>query len=148
LTTRLTNQLYWLLDQPKHKASLGAWEDHVGDFDEVLGYTALADFILRNPQTREYLVFYPQKSGNNVKNYGPFESLADFRQEVLDDRSFVDSCLRSNHVSVLASQIGSLGDSEVYYPVPFQCLGGSGALSTFDKGNVWVFVNLLGQSSL
>ncbi len=124
------------------------WDEYVGEFDEVLGYTALGDFILRNSRTSDYLVFYPQKPGNNAKDYGPFESLTEFRRSILDDQSFVDYCLRPDDVSELTDRVGPLGESEVFFPVPFPCLGGSGKLSTFNKGNVWVYIDLLGQSSL
>ena len=148
MTANSPTRLFWFLDQPKRKECLGAWEEYVGEFDEVLGYTALGDFILRNSQTSEYLVFYPQRPGNNAKNYGPFESLAEFRRKGFDEQSFADYCLRPDDVYVLVDRLGPLGESEVYFPVPFPCLGGSGELSTFDKGNVWIYVDLLGQSSL
>lgn len=30
-------------------------------------------------------------------------------------------------------------------PVPYPMLGGSGAPETYDKGNVWVFLDIVGQ---
>ena len=46
---------------------------------------------------------------------------------------------------LLQARLGELGPEQVYYPVPYPCLGGSGELSTFDRGDVWVFVDLRGR---
>ena len=105
----------------------------MGQFEEVIGYTALANFFPRDPQSQKYLVFYPQVSGNNARNYGSFESLAAFRDQKLEDKAFADYCLKPDDVRELIERLWSPSDSEVYFPVPFPCLGGSGALSTFDK---------------
>ncbi|MEE8625649.1 MAG: hypothetical protein V3T19_09940 [Acidiferrobacterales bacterium] len=46
----------------------------------------------------------------------------------------------------LTGSVGSLGAAECYFPVPYRALGGSGALSTYDKGNVWIYPDLYGQA--
>ncbi len=141
-------QLYWSLNPPAGKHKLGVWSDHLGDFDEVVGYTALGNVLLRSSKSKEYLVLYPQRSGNNAKNYGAFASFDEFQRMVLDDVSFVDYSLRPEDVSTLVERLGPLEESQVFFPVPFPCLGGSGELSTFNKGGFWIYIDLLGQSCL
>ncbi|TMB28613.1 MAG: DUF1851 domain-containing protein [Deltaproteobacteria bacterium] len=63
----------------------------------------------------------------------------------LKDAAFVEQFLRPNDLRLLQSRLGELGPEQVYYPVPYPCLGGSGELSTFDRGDVWVFVDLRGR---
>jgi hypothetical protein len=69
-----------------------------------------------------------------------------FEDAILKDVAFIEQFLRPDDLRLLEAQLGELGPEEVYYPVPYPCLGGSGDLSTFDKGDVWVFADLLGQS--
>ena len=54
--------------------------------------------------------------------------------------------LRPQDLAVLDRRLGDLRPDEVYYPVPFPSLGGSGELSTYDKGAVWVFADLVAQT--
>ena len=72
--------------------------------------------------------------------------MADFEKQVLKDPGFVDGILRPNDLAALATRVGALGEQDVYFPVPYPCIGGSGALETYDKGNVWVFMELLGRT--
>ncbi len=58
----------------------------------------------------------------------------------------VTHVLRPQLLAALEARLGQLAVDEVYYPVPFPFLGGSGAPETFAKGNVWVFASIVGQS--
>ena len=137
---------YQLLSDSRHKDSLGTLAHNFDDFSDVVGYSALGDLFVRDPDTNEYAVVYLHRHGFPAKRYGPYDSVDRFESEVLEDPAFVDYCLKPDSVRQLAERVGELGDSEVYFPVPFPCLGGSGELSTYSKGNVWVYFDLLGQS--
>ena len=45
----------------------------------------------------------------------------------------------------LCERVGALGDEEVYIPCPYPFLGGSGELTTYQKGRLWEFLHLVGQ---
>ena len=145
--TRFITSSYQLLDDPKHKDSLGALALYFDEFSDVVGYSALGDIFVRDPDTGEYAVVYLHRHGFPAKRYGPYDSVDRFQLEVLDDPAFAEYCLKPDSVSQLSERVGELEDSEVYFPQPFPCLGGSGELSTYSKGNVWVYFDLLGQSS-
>ena len=144
--TSLNTPSYLLLSDPRHKDSLGALALYFDAFSEVVGYSALGDLFVRDPDTNEYAVVYLHRQGYPAKRYGPYDSTDKFQSEVLENPAFADYCLKPESVGQLAERIGELGDSEVYFPQPFPCLGGSGELSTYTKGNVWVYFDLLGQS--
>ena len=48
------------------------------------------------------------------------------------------------HVRAVADYVGPLGDLEVYIPCPYPMAGGSCEPDTYEKGNVWVFMELVG----
>jgi hypothetical protein len=127
-------------------SSMECWSKVVGRFSDVLGYSNLGLFFLRDPAANEYVVLHPLSYGKNAKFYGALDSIDTFEKEILNDPLFVEQLLRPNDVSLLRERLGKLGPEEVYYPVPYPCLGGSGELSTFEKGNVWVFADILGQT--
>jgi hypothetical protein len=57
----------------------------------------------------------------------------------------VGAVLHPDNLGELQKRLGTLKSEEVYYPIPFPCLGGSSALSSYGKGDVWVFADLIGQ---
>jgi len=135
-----------LLEPPKSTEYLGSWEGPLGQYREVVGYSYLGSLFVRDPVKREYLVLHPLNYGNNARRYGSFGSTAEFESAVLRDAAFVDEILRPPDLAELEQRLGSLGPDQVYFPVPYPLIGGSGELSTFQKGNVWVFADLVGQT--
>jgi hypothetical protein len=138
--------MYELLNPPVASTSLGCWAKPLGGFSEVLGYSHLGSIFLRDPKTQEYLVLHPLASGSNAKRYGKFDTCDSFETGVLKDPTFVDEILHPADLVKLQERLGKLRAAEVYYPVPYPWLGGSGAISSYATGNVWVFVDLVGQS--
>lgn len=138
--------MYELLDVPASSDALGCWARHLGSFSEVVGYSHFGAIFLRDPRTSEYRVLYPLASGTPLKDYGRFETRQAFETRVLKDPTFVDYALRPADLNEVRSRVGALNMGEVYYPVPYPCLGGSGALATYSKGNLWVFMDIVGQT--
>jgi hypothetical protein len=112
----------------------------------VVGYSHLGSLFLRDPTSSEYLVLHPLMPGNNAKRYGAFNSLSEFESVVLTQPEFVQTPLRPQDIALLEQRLGPLGVEQVYFPVPYPFLGGSGELSSYDKGDVWVFADLVGQT--
>ena len=72
--------LYHLIE-PRVSEVLGPWAVHFPAYAEVVGYSALGHFFLRNPSANEYAVLHPYKKA--AKSYGSFASLAEFEQNLL-----------------------------------------------------------------
>ena len=142
-------QIYHLLERIKEVDWLGGWSNHLGSFDQIIGYSILGAIFLRSSTTQNYLVLYPLRSGNNAKNYGSFASTNDFENKILLEKSFAKSCLHPilpKQISILQKRLGALGNEEIYYPVPHPWIGGSWDLNSFDKGNVWINADIAGQN--
>ena len=115
----------------------------------VIGYSATGAIFLRNPETKEHLVLYPSMPGNNCKGYGIFESTKEFEEEILKSEEFPYFGLypiEPDELLILEKNLGPCEKEQVYYPVPEPAIGGSGELETFDKGNVWVHTDIVGQN--
>lgn len=133
--------MYHLLDNPKSVEILGCWANYTGQYTQVVGYTILGSIILYSPSSQEYLVLHPRINGNNAKQYGKYESLCAFEDEILKDKEFIQFCISpfsENDINNLIHSHGAPLEEEAFYPCPDPAIGGSGEIETFKKGNVWV----------
>ncbi len=141
--------VYKLLDKPEVREVLGVWEKHLWHYTNIVGYTATGAIFLCAPDTSEYIIFYPSMPGNNCKSYGKFDSVEEFEDKILKEESFPDYGLypiNRDDLNVLNKKLGPLGEYQIYYPVLDPALGGSFELNNFDKGNIWVRTDILGQN--
>jgi hypothetical protein len=122
-------------------SDLGAWAASFPNHTEVVGYSSLGHFFLRNPHDSEYLVLHPFKCA--AKSYGSHPSIKDFEAEVLKEPGFELYVLDSDHVAELFRHLGPLAENQVYIPQPYPFLGGSEALDTYEKGDAWVFMHVV-----
>ena len=134
--------LYHLIE-PRVSEVLGPWAVHFPAYAEVVGYSALGHFFLRNPSANEYAVLHPYKKA--AKSYGSFASLAEFEQNLLKEPGFQSYVLEPEHVQEIARRVGSRKSEEIYIPQPYPFLGGSCEPETYEKGNVWVFADIVAQ---
>ena len=142
--------IYKLFDKPENVEDVfGCWLGHLGQYKHVLGYTATGSIILFSPDSNEYLIFYPSMPGNNSKNYGVFESLQEFKNFILDDSAFPEYGLypiNPEDLPKLEERLGQLENNQIYYPTLDPALGGSLDLENFNKGDIWVRTEILGQN--
>lgn len=143
----MTQHPYVLFDQPQPTSVLGPrYAPHIADYTELIGYSALGHLFLRNTATGDYCVFHTLEAG--WKRYGPFTSDAAFIEEVLDEEGFASFVLERGKVKKLAERLGVLGDGQIYIPVPYPFLGGSGEIKTYTTGDIMVFTDIVGQMLL
>ncbi len=116
---------------------------HFHGFDTVVGYSDLGHIFLANRRTGEHAVLHPFKFA--VKSYGVFADTAAFVDEVLREPVFAQYVLQPDHVAAIRDLEGPLGTDQVYIPVPYPILGGTEEPETYKAGDVWVFLDLVGQ---
>jgi Domain of unknown function (DUF1851) len=134
--------LYYLID-PRPAEVLGPWADAFPAYGEVIGYSSLGHFFLRDPDSQEYIVLHPFKG--SAKSYGSHQTIGGFEQSVLKEPGFQEYVLRPEHVRTVARRVGALSKGEIYFPEPYPILGGSDAPETYSKGNAWVFSHIVAQ---
>jgi hypothetical protein len=96
-----------------------------------------------DPLTFEHALLLTLEGSVSETGYDDLEA---FVCTFLKHPDVVTHVLRPHLLEALSVRLGPLRTDEVYYPVPYPFIGGSGAPETFDKGNVWVFARLVGQT--
>ena len=134
---------YTFLPEFAPLGSFDVWEGNLGDFTHVFGHSFLGHLFLWSP-AGHYGVAYPYLA--RFKDYGAFDSPAAFQAAVLEDPYVRTSIFREGDLPTLADRLGPVTAGQVYYPVPYEFLGGSGALETYDKGDLLVWASIVGQA--
>jgi hypothetical protein len=122
--------MYRWLDEPRPSSDLGAWETITGEFSLVVGYTYFGDFLLRHPKTREF-AFLTTLSAEFI-DLG-YDEITLLEADFLMDKGVIDQVLRPADVSFLENKLGVLLANEIFIPVPYPFLGGSGEIDTYQK---------------
>lgn len=125
-------------------SELEPWEGNLGIFTHVFGHSLLGHLFLWSGQDGgRYGMAHPYQKG--FKDYGPFPSPADFQRQILEDAYVRMVIFREQGLAELEQRLGPAGPGQVYMPVPYEILGGSGALDTYDKGDLAVWASIVGQ---
>lgn len=108
----------------------------------VHGFSRLGHVVLSDVEQRRFAVLYPLEGG--MKGYEA-AGLEEFRRTVVDDVGFQSYIFPAGLVVPVVERLGPIGAGEVYFPVPYPMLGGSGAPETYSSGDAWVFLDIVGQ---
>lgn len=134
----------WIhLDAPAPLTDIPPWDGNLNTFTHYAGYSVLGHVILTAPATGEWGILYPLQEGG-FKSYGTMTADA-FRAAVLDEKGYRDYALPTSHLDAVAAVAGPLDPGQVYFPVPYPFIGGSGDASTYQRGDVGVFLSIVGQ---
>ncbi|MCF6226705.1 MAG: DUF1851 domain-containing protein [Xanthomonadales bacterium] len=136
-------QMYELIE-PETIDCIGCWEGNTQQFDMVVGYSLFGHILLFATESNEYAVLHPFRQ--SMKQYGAFENTESFENEVLKDEGFIEYVFEPEHLQLVSEHVGLLEKLEVYIPCPYPMVGGSCEPDTYSKGNVWVFIELVGQT--
>lgn len=130
------------LEEPHPLTELPPLGGNLGSFTHYVGYSVLGHVLIANPESGEFGVHYPLQNG--FKSYGSMPR-EQFQRQVLDDPGFRDFAVPADHIARVAAHAGPLDPGQVYMPVPYPFLGGSGAPETYDRGHFGVFISLVSQ---
>ncbi len=136
-------QKYILLETNESAEKLGCWSEVVGKFENVFGYTLFGNFFLQDSNTGQVAILYTIEPELVPTNYYSVDS---FVKELLPNEEIAPHLIRPKDLDILNKIIGPLGEYEVYIPEPYPFCGGDGSLESFNKGNVWVYADLVGQA--
>ena len=119
------------------------WAAKTPQYSMVFGLSPFADlFVCSEAQTKFAIIATERPELIPLK----FDTLSEFTGQLLTDGGMRKSFFREADYDALCARLGQLEADECFYAVPFRNLGGSGALETYQKGNVWVHLDLYGQS--
>ncbi|MEU8900366.1 T6SS immunity protein Tdi1 domain-containing protein [Nocardia sp. NPDC048505] len=126
--------------------SMPRWAPHFPQFDTVVGNSDLGHVFVANQTTGEYGVLYPYDAAG--KNYGQFAGTAEFVDTIVRDQYFSSVILLSGHVAEIKNILGPLEAEQVYIATPYPFLGGTEEPDTYQIGDLWVFLDIVGQFQL
>lgn len=128
---------------PAPAARIAPWDGLFPKYDTLIGYSSLGHFFLRASTDTETIVLHPYQAA--AKSYGGFATVAQFEATVLQEPGFAEYVLRLPHLALLRARLGPLAADEIYIPQPYPFLGGGEEPESYDKGNVWVFMDIVAQ---
>jgi len=125
------------------KAKAPRWAARAPRYSFVFGLSPFADlFVCSEDQKLIAVIATERPELIELK----FESLAAFEKDFLSNTSVRQHFFREADNAALCARLGPLNSEQCFYPVPFRSVGGSGDLNTYEKGNVWVHLDLYGQT--
>jgi len=140
---KLKDKEYYKIIEPVSSDAIGHWVKDYPRYENIIGYSSLGLIFLFSPSQSDYIVYYPFSAA--AKSYGTFDSISEFEKEILQDEDFSEYVLKPDHVQKLMKAVGSLSEDEVYIPQPYPFLGGNESIDSYDKGNIWVMLDLVSQ---
>ncbi|GAB2598811.1 T6SS immunity protein Tdi1 domain-containing protein [Pseudactinotalea suaedae] len=134
---------YTFAEEPAPTAEMmPTWPRLHGPYPLLHGFSRFGHVFLSDEDQQQFCAVYPLEGGS--KAY-PAASLTEFRRTVTDDPGFQSWIFPPSLVRSVVERLGPIGPEEVYMPVPYPMLGGSGAPETYSKGDVWVFLEIVGE---
>lgn len=106
-----------------------------------MGYTLLGSIFIRHASDR-ICVLIPFTGQIIAMGCTTLPEL----QALLKDEMIEQDALRPDHLHAIAALIGVPDEEQVYIPNPYPFLGGSCEPDTYDRGDLWVFWELVGLS--
>ena len=121
------------------------WTPVVDRFTRIWGYNSFGDLFLQDPQSNDIAILYTLNPELFPTRYN---SIQTFEKEVLSNPEYAEELIQPEKTAALVDKLGPLKDAEVYIAQPYQFLGGDGSLDSYTTGNVWVYLDLIGQLQL
>lgn len=145
-TTNLVNEetqlaAYYLIP-PLDSEVVGLFVEERPEYSQIVGYSAIGHVFLYAPEYQDYVVFYPYRQAG--KSYGSFDSIKEFDEVILKEESFSSYVLQDWFLQQLIAKHGPLDKEEVFIPAPYFDYD-SDDVNIYDKGNIWVMLQLTNQ---
>ena len=121
------------------------WSGLAGTYQSVFGFTRFGDLFLTDPTTGYVAYLFTERPELAELD---FDTIADFEKKFLPEPGTRQHLLRENDFSTICRRIGTPQGEEVFFPVPYRVIGGSGAPETYEKGNLWVYLDIYAQTVL
>jgi len=116
------------------RASLYAW---------IFGLSPFADlFVCSNDQKRYAVISTEHPELIELHS----ENMNDFLSRFIGDPQVRRDFFREKDYEALSLRLGPLAQEECFFAVPYTVVGETGALDTYQKGDVWVHLDLYGQT--
>ncbi|GLQ98799.1 T6SS immunity protein Tdi1 domain-containing protein [Dyella mobilis] len=123
-----------------HKAP--RWAKRVPKYPLIFGHSAFGHlFVCSEAQSNLAVIATERPEFIELK----LDSVQAFKDDFLKNEGVLNDFFGVARYEQLVKRIGELSEAECYFPVPYPASGGSGAKDSYQKGNIWVHLDLYGQ---
>lgn len=133
--------MYRIFDDYLPIVHVGDWKNLVSKFNNIAGYTFLGDLILFNSETEQFALLF---TINPELVPLDFFDIDDFTEGYLEHEKVKKHVLQFDKVQQIKARLGDLDTDQVYIAEPYQFLGGDGSVDSYLKGNLWVYLDIIG----
>jgi len=134
---------YFLFDEARSLSEgFESWVGVSKGFDLAVGYTFFGDLLLKSEKNNQYALLYNMPPELVDLDYFQEDK---FVNEFLAHETVKKDFLQVDKVNEIDNLIGGLKVGEVYIPEPYPFMGGDCSVESYSKGDVFVFMDLIGQ---
>jgi len=121
------------------------WSSFADRFQKIWGHNAYGDLFLQDPENSDIAILYTINPELIPTRYS---SIQVFEEEILSEPEYAEELIQPDKTEAIIERLGPLKEAEVYIANPYQFLGGDGSPESYSIGNIWVYLDLIGQLQL
>ena len=118
------------------------WAAKVPDYQQIFGFSSFGDLFLCSSDGTRFALLRTERPELIELN---FRNEAEFKAQLLQEPEVLRSVFRAGDHNALVARLGPPSAEDCFYPVPYPAIGGSGALETYQSGNIWAHLDLYAQ---
>jgi hypothetical protein len=118
------------------------WAKRVPKYPLIFGHSAFGHlFVCNEDQSSLAVIVTERPEFIELK----LNSVQSFKDDFLMNEGVLSDFFGVERYRHLVGRLGEPSNAECYFPVPYPASGGSGDLDSYEKGNIWVHLDIYGQ---
>ena len=134
--------MFKLFDSIQLSSKAPRWAAKIPHFPLVFGFSSFGDLFICSSDGTSYALLRTERPELIPLK---FKSREEFTSQLLKEPEILRSLFRAEDHDALVGRLGPLSAEDCFFPVPYRALGGSGALDTYQTGNIWTYLDLYAQ---
>ena len=134
--------MFKLFEPTRFELQAPRWARKVPKYPLTFGFSAFAHLFICSEDKTTLAVVVTERLEFVELNISSIEVFTD---TFLKNAKVLSDFFHCERYGLLVDRLGTPSDAECFFPVPYPVNGGSGALDTYQKGNIWVHLDLYGQ---
>lgn len=134
--------VFQLFDPVRFDQTAPRWAKKVPKYPLVFGHSAFGHLFVSN-EDQSFLAVIVTERPEFIEL--KLNSVQSFKDDFLKNEGVLRDFFGVDRYGQLVERLGEPLEAECYFPVPYPASGGSGALDSYQKGNIWVHLDIYGQ---
>jgi hypothetical protein len=134
--------VFQLFEPVRFDEQAARWAKRVPKYPLIFGHSAFGHlFVCNEDQSSLAVIVTERPEFIELK----LNSAQSFKDDFLMNEGVLSDFFAVERYRHLAGRLGEPSNTECYFPVPYPASGGSGDLDSYEKGNIWVHLDIYGQ---